>query len=215
MLEGAAGGFPLSAAAEAGHGDPDPVAGGLSHRDRSKSGPPTSSRTWWHRPDQWPTSAAGLAHALALARCGYDVVGVDGALRMVEVARTRAARDKVEVTFDVRDVSAPLLFADASLGGVLAILVVQHLPHPAAFIAEIRRCLRPGGHLLITAPARDSTSLTSQNLYWRLRAACYHLVPGVVRFYDTNSLPRLVEDQGLTVIQRNGGPGRVIVLARA
>ena len=129
------------------------------------------------------------AHALALARRGYDVVGVDGSPRMVEVARTRAARDKVDATFDVHDVSAPLRFADASLGGVLAILVLQHLPHPAAFIAEIRRCLRPGGHLLITAPARDSTPLTSQNLYWRLRAACYRLVPGVVRFYDTNSLP--------------------------
>ena len=116
------------------------------------------------------------------------------------------------MTFDVHDVSAPLRFADASLGGVLAILVVQHLPHPAAFIAEIRRCLRPGGHLLITAPARDSTSLTSQNLYWRLRAACYHLVPGVVRFYDTNSLTRLVEDQGLTVVECKGEPGRVSVL---
>jgi SAM-dependent methyltransferase len=102
------------------------------------------------------------------------------------------ARDKAGAMFGVHDVSAPLRSADASLGGVLAILVVQHLPHPAAFIADIRRCLRPGGHLLITAPARSSTSLTSQNLYWRLRAACYHLVPGVVRFYDTNSLPRLV-----------------------
>ena len=95
------------------------------------------------------------AHALALARRGYDVVGVDGSPRMVEVARTRAARDEVDATFDVHDVSAPLRFADASLGGALAILVLQHLPHPAAFIAEIRRCLRPGGHLLITAPARD------------------------------------------------------------
>src|ERR671911_1554759 len=176
------------------------------------------------------------AHALALARRGYDVVGVDGSPRMVAAARTRAARDKVDATFDVHDVSAPLRFADAplrfadaplrfadaplrfadaSLGGVLAILVLQHLPHPAAFIAEIRRCLRPGGHLLITAPARDGTSLTSQNLYWRLRAACYHLVPGVVRFYDTNSLPHLVEDQGLTVVECNGEPGRVSVLARA
>ncbi|HEX6325266.1 MAG TPA: methyltransferase domain-containing protein [Jiangellaceae bacterium] len=155
------------------------------------------------------------AHALALARRGFDVVGVDGSPRMVEVARTRAARDEVDATFDVHDVSAPLRFADASLGGVLAILVLQHLPHPAAFIAEIRRCLRPGGHLLITAPARDSRSLTSQNLYWRLRAACYHLVPGVVRFYDTSSLPHLVEDQGLTVVECNGEPGRVTVLARA
>jgi SAM-dependent methyltransferase len=155
------------------------------------------------------------AYALALARRGYDVVGVDGSRRMVEVARTRAARDEVDATFDVHDVSAPLRFADASLGGVLAILVLHHLSHPAAFIAEIRRCLRPGGHLLITAPARGGTSLTSQTLYWRLRAACYHRVPGVVRFYDTNSLSRLVDDGGLTVVECKGEPLRVTVLAHA
>lgn len=154
------------------------------------------------------------AHALALARRGYDVVGVDGSPRMVEVARARAARDDVGATFELADLSAPLCFADASLGGVLAMLVVQHLPRPATFIAEIRRCLRPGAHLLITAPTRDRTSLTSQNLYWRLRAACYHLVPGVVRFYDPNSLRRLVEDQGLTVVECNTEPGRVSALAR-
>ena len=155
------------------------------------------------------------AHALALARRGYDVVGVDGSPRMVEVARTRAPRDDVDATFDVHDVSAPLRFADASLGGVLAILVLQHLPHPAAFIAEIRRCLRPGGHLLITAPVRDATPLTEPSLCFRLRAVCYQHVPGVVRFYDASSLPHLVEDQGLTVLECNGEPSRVSVLARA
>src|SRR5262245_32351484 len=36
------------------------------------------------------------AHALALARRGYDVVGLDGSPRMVEVARSRAARDTLE-----------------------------------------------------------------------------------------------------------------------
>jgi len=155
------------------------------------------------------------AHALALARRGYDVVGVDGSTGMVEVARTRAARDNVQATFDVHDVGAPLPFADATLGGVLAILVLQHLPDPEAFIAEIRRCLRPGGHLLITAPARDGAPLTSQNLYWRRRAACAHLVPGVIRFYDTSSLAHLVQDQGLTVVECTGEPLRVSVLARA
>jgi hypothetical protein len=50
---------------------------------------------------------------------------------------------------------------------------------------------------------------------WHSRAVCYQCVPGVVRFYDTNSLPRLVEDQGLTVVECNGGPGHVSVLARA
>jgi SAM-dependent methyltransferase len=154
------------------------------------------------------------AHALELARRGYDVVGLDGSPRMVEVARTRAAQDEIDATFDVHDVRAPLRFADASFGGVLASLVLQQLSNPAAFIAEIRRCLRPGGHLLVTAPARGAP-LASRNLYWRLRAACYSLVPGVVRFYDTNSLPRLVEDQGLTVVECNGEGPRVSVLARA
>ena len=155
------------------------------------------------------------AHALELARRGYDVVGVDGSPHMVEVARARAALDKVDATFAVHDVGTPLRFGDSSLGGVVAILVLQHLADPGAFIAEIRRCLRPGGYLMITAPARDGASLTSQNLYWRLRSACYRHVPGIVRLYDTSSLASLVSDQGLTVVTCVGDPGRVSLLARA
>ena len=155
------------------------------------------------------------AHALALARRGYEVVGVDGSPRMVEVARAQAACDKVEATFEVRDVSERLCFADATLGGALAINVLQHLARPGAFIADIRRCLRPGGHLLITAPVRDSTPRTEPNPYWRLRAAICQRVPGVVRFYDMNSLPRLVEDQGLRLVDCRREPSRVIVSARA
>ncbi|MBN2622175.1 MAG: class I SAM-dependent methyltransferase [Acidimicrobiales bacterium] len=154
------------------------------------------------------------AHALALARRGYDVVGVDGSPRMVEVARARATRDEVDAAFEVHDVSAPLPFADASLGGVLAALVLQHLADPAAFIAEIRRCLRSGGFLLIIAPARTGAPLASQSLYWRLRAAFYSHVPGAVRFYDTSSLCRLIEGQGLTVVECTGDGRRVRVVAR-
>jgi hypothetical protein len=36
----------------------------------------------------------------------------------------------------------------------------------------------------------------------------------VLSTYDTNSVPRLVEDQGLTVVDCKGEPGRVRVLAR-
>ena len=153
------------------------------------------------------------AHALALARRGYDVVGLDGSPRMVDVARARAARDHLDATFDVHDVTAPLPFPDATLGGVLAILVLQHLPDPAAFLAEIRRCLRPGGHLLLTAPARGGPPATSPNLYWRVRAGFYERVPGVVRFSDPTSLTRLIEDQGLTVVECVGEPSRVTVVA--
>jgi SAM-dependent methyltransferase len=154
------------------------------------------------------------AHGLALARRGYDVVGVDASARMVQVARTRAAEDEVNATFDVHDVSTPLPFADGSLGGVLAILVLQHLQHPDPFITETRRCLRPGGHLLITAPVYDGTPLRSGSLYWRLRAAFAHRVPGIVRFYDADSLPELLTQHGLTVLDCHRESHSVTVLAR-
>lgn len=154
-------------------------------------------------------------HAIALARRGYEVIGLDGSPRMIDVARRRAAREDAAVSFDVADATERLPFADESLAAVLAILVIQHLRDPAAFLAEIRRSLRPGGHLLIVAPVRDRTSLLPRSLYWRLRAAFYQRVPGVVRFYDADSLNTLVQAQGLTVLDVSKEPARVSVLARA
>jgi len=154
------------------------------------------------------------AHARALARRGYDVTGLDGSPQMVEAARDRAASDGAPVTFAIHDVRERLPFADGSLGGALAILVIQHLPDPGSFVTDIGRCLRPGGHLVITAPARDVASPTTPNLYWRLRAAGFHFIPGVVRFYDRESLPRLVESAGFSVVDCDQ-VGAVSVMARA
>ena len=139
------------------------------------------------------------AHARALARRGYEVTGLDGSARMVEVARDRAAREGLDVAFEVADVGTRLPFADGSLGGVVAVLVIQHLADPSAFVAEIRRCLRAGGHLLITAPDRQVAPLTNGSLYWRLRALTATRVPGMIRFYDRGSLRGLVEAEGFTV----------------
>jgi len=128
------------------------------------------------------------AHARALARRGYEVTGLDGSPRMVDVARDRAARDDLNVAFEVADVGTRLPFSDGSLGGVLAILVIQHLSAPASFVGEIRRCLRPGGHLLLSAPDRKIAPLTRGSLYWRLRAMTAKRVPGMIQFYDRESL---------------------------
>ena len=81
-------------------------------------------------------------------------------------------------------------------------------------ISRVLAAMCSGGHVLLTAPTHDRASPTSQNLYWRLRAACYLHVPGVVRFADPDSLVPLVEDQGLTVVRCEHRPGAVAVLAR-
>lgn len=155
-------------------------------------------------------------HAVALARRGYDVVGVDGSPRMIEQARERAARDGVDPAFRVSDLGTTLPFDDASLGGALAVLVLQHLPDPVRFLAEVRRCLRPGGHLLVRAPARTTTAPSvRRSRYYRVRAAVYTHVPGLVRFYDVDGLRRVVADAGLTVVDATGSGTSVTVVARA
>ena len=57
--------------------------------------------------------------------------------------------------------------------------------------------------------------LDVQAAHERVHELCFQRVPGLVRFYDTDSLPRLVEVQGLTVIECKGDGKRVSVLARA
>lgn len=155
------------------------------------------------------------AHAVELARRGYDVVGIDGSARMVEVARNRAARDNVKATFKVHDVTAPLDFPDRSLAGAISILLLQHLREPGRFLADLRRCLQPGGHLLITAPSPDRSSQSSPSRYWRLRASLAQNLPGFVRFYDRRSLSHLIEGQNLELVWCNVEPGGVTALARA
>ena len=58
---------------------------------------------------------------------------------------------------DVISDIARLPFADATFDAVLCSEVIEHVPAPIAVIAELARVLRPGGELLLTAPA---TALT-------------------------------------------------------
>ncbi len=139
---------------------------------------------------------------------------------MIDVARQRAERDDGNATFQVSDLSGRIPFEDSSLGGVLAILIVQHFPNPDTFVDEIRRCLVPGGYLLLRAPsgskgsATKATPIVVSNLYWRLRAAFYTRVPGLVRFYSETSLRRLVESQGFKVADSTASEVSVTVLAQ-
>lgn len=156
------------------------------------------------------------AHTLDLARRGYEAVGVDASPRMIEVARRRATSAGIHPEFRVENLSGPLRFAHASLGGVLAILLIQHLPDPASFLAEVRRCLRPGGHVLIRAPIRaPDARRVGQSVYYRVRAALYTHVPGLADFYDEGSLTRLVQGAGFTVVTSSTSSTSVTVLARA
>ncbi len=56
-----------------------------------------------------------------------------------------------------------LPLADASVDLVVNFQVIEHLWDQAAFIAECRRVLRPGGELLISTPNRITFSPRSRH----------------------------------------------------
>jgi len=88
--------------------------------------------------------------ALLAADHGAEVVGVDPAARLLDVARARAADEGKAATFERGD-TASLPVADASVDVVLSVFGVVFAPDPAAAAAEIARVVAPTGRVVLTA----------------------------------------------------------------
>lgn len=86
--------------------------------------------------------------SVLLAEAGHEVVGIDLAPGMVEMARAKADRHGVEARFEVGDASQPPL-DEGSVDVVLVRHVVWALPDPDAALAGWARLLRPGGLLVL------------------------------------------------------------------
>ena len=86
--------------------------------------------------------------ALALARAGASVVGIDQAERLVAVAAERAAAEGVDAEFVVGDATA-LPVADASFDVAVSLFGVI-FADVAAAAAELLRVTRPGGRIVLT-----------------------------------------------------------------
>ena len=86
-----------------------------------------------------------------LAGLGLDVVGIDLSPGMVAVAR----RTYPSLRFEVGSMTA-LDLPDGGVAGVLAWYSIIHTPPEGlpSVVAELRRVLAPGGHLLLGLPGR-------------------------------------------------------------
>lgn len=94
------------------------------------------------------TITAGLAARIP----GGEVVGIDAAADVLDVARQEAGRrGQRNVRFEVGDVYQ-LAFDDGAFDVVHAHQVLQHMSDPVAALAEMRRVCRGGGLIA----ARDS-----------------------------------------------------------
>ena len=91
----------------------------------------------------------GTGLALPCYNASKRVTGIDLSADMLRLARRRVAQEGLATVDTLREMDAEHMdFADASFDIAVAMFVASVVPHPRLLLAEMRRVVRPGGHLL-------------------------------------------------------------------
>ena len=89
------------------------------------------------------------------ARTFESVVAIDYDRDLIAQASERIGAGNVEfMQYDLNDDLPERLHGE--FDAAIALEVIEHLASPDAFLRQVRRCLRPGGRLLISAPNLSS-----------------------------------------------------------
>lgn len=88
--------------------------------------------------------------ALAAARAGADVTGLDRSQRLLSVAAERADAERLDVSFVLGD-AQELPFEDASFDVVVSVFGIVFAADAERAFAEMVRVLRAGGRALLSA----------------------------------------------------------------
>jgi SAM-dependent methyltransferase len=100
---------------------------------------------------------------------------------------------------DVTEAGGKLPYADASFSLVVSMDVVEHVSPPDAFLCELLRVLRPGGHLFLTTPNYGSRSLR-----W-IEATALEAIARAQGFSRKNLHPTRLDRAGLSALLRSAG----------
>ena len=132
--------------------------------------------------------------AIALARRGARVTGVDASREMLEVARTRALAAGADVRFDVGDAHA-LPFPDRSFDAAVSLRVLMHTPGWSQALGELCRVSR--SRVVFDYPSARSLA-ACQAAARRVRAAL-GLKTEPYRVFRPGRIRAALEDHGFRI----------------
>lgn len=99
-----------------------------------------------------------------LAKDGAEVVAIDPAVKLIEVARnhltlTRKTNPEVNVTYLCELIQDHVAVHEGEYDAVVASEVVEHVPDPDFFMKHCIKALKPGGSIFITTFNRTFNSI--------------------------------------------------------
>lgn len=141
----------------------------------------------------------------ALARAGADVVGIDLGEAVIRVAAMHLHESGLQVDYRVQS-SADLAAAEpGAFDAACCMELVEHVPDPAALVADLAAMLKPGGTLFMstlnrTPLAFGAAIVAAEYMLRMLPRGTHHYE----RFLRPSELSRLVRQSGLELEEVQG-----------
>jgi SAM-dependent methyltransferase len=132
--------------------------------------------------------------AIALAKRGGRVTGVDASSEMLSVARRRAGDAGVSIAFVEGDAHA-LTFPDQSFDAVVCLRVLMHVPDWRQSLGEL--CRVAGARLVFDYPSLSSTA--ALQVTWRRVAAAMGSKVEAYRVFSGREIERELSRHGFRV----------------